>query len=121
MDIGYTEAMAEREYVEDDRADKREPFILRVPVPLLAKMKAAAEAETKLRGREQTVTSMVLKALKDHYAQYEKDYGALPPARPKTPKKGASKDALREHTAAVKRQEEAMAKYVTERRAAEKH
>jgi len=80
MDIGYTDvSMADRTWVPENEGEERKPFVLRVPVSLLRKMKAAAEAETVVRKREVTVTSMVVQALKDHYAEYEKDHGPLPP------------------------------------------
>jgi hypothetical protein len=116
MDLGYIDAVAaaDRKWVSDDHVEVKKPFVLRLPVSLLNKMKAAAEAESIVAGREKTVTEMVTIALTDHYADYEADHGGLPPPtvpysdkdEPKKRKPGAvsrvpPSKAIRDYAAAV--------------------
>lgn len=100
-DIDYVgAAMADRTWAPEPEKEEREGFALRAPKSLLARARAAAEAETLVREHlkrpgEVSINGMVVLALTQFLDAYEKEHGALPaakaaPKRPSDPENDSS-------------------------------
>lgn len=111
MDIDYAgAAMADRTWAPEPEKEEREGFALRSPKSLLARARAAAEAESLVREHlkrpgEVSINGMIVLALQQFLDAYEKEHGALPSAKP-APKKASdpapeSSPAMAKYAAAV--------------------
>lgn len=97
------------EWSPEPEGEEREGFNLRAPKSLLAKVRAAADVETrvwKAQGKhgDVSVNGLIVFALKRYFGEYEKAHGPLPAPAGKRAKGAAATSAeLEQYAAGVAR------------------